>query len=284
MLSKVSKSLFLFALISLFISGCGNFSAKPESRPILILYAFQEEGVLLSQLMTIDTTEVQLGRQVYLGSLAGKEIVLGEAGVGMTNAAMTAQRMIDVYNPRVVLLTGIAGGIDSTVNVGDIAIPEKWIQHDYGYFGKDGLEFWPIWIYLPDDDSSSHVSSFAVDEELLTTAGQIDVADLKLDSLGDRVPHLLIGGTGVSGNAFIDSREKRGSLFSKFEALVVDMESAAVVQVCTVNDIPVLIFRSASDLAGGSGSETAREELQVFFETAASNSAKVLMAVLGKLK
>jgi adenosylhomocysteine nucleosidase len=234
--------------------------------------------------MTIDTTEVQLGREVHLGSLEGKEIVLGEAGVGMTSAAMTAQRMIDVYNPRLVLLTGIAGGIDSTVNVGDIAVPQKWIQHDYGYFGKDGLEFWPICIYLPDDDSMSHVSSFTVDDELLTVAEQVDIAELKLDSLGNRIPRLLIGGTGVSGNTFIDSREKRSWLFSQFDAKVVDMESAAVVQVCIVNDIPVLIFRSASDLAGGSGSETAREEIEQFFEIAASNSAKVLIATLKKLE
>ncbi|MCK4633066.1 MAG: phosphorylase, partial [candidate division Zixibacteria bacterium] len=80
-----------------------------------------------------------------------------------------------------------------------------------------------------------------------------------------------------------DRKETREWLASEFAADVVDMESAAVGQVCTVNDVPFIVFRSASDLAGGSGSETAREQLDQFFEVAAFNSSALVIALLGAL-
>ena len=59
-----------------------------------------------------------------------------------------------------------------------------------------------------------------------------------------------------------------------------DMESAAVAHVCLVNDIPVVIFRSASDLAGGSDAVSARDQLDRFFQVAADNSAEILESFL----
>ena len=61
------------------------------------------------------------------------------------------------------------------------------------------------------------------------------------------------------------------------------MESAAVGQVAYVNDIPFIVFRSASDLAGGSGSETADREMEQFFNHAADNSAAVVVEFLKQL-
>ena len=67
----------------------------------------------------------------------------------------------------------------------------------------------------------------------------------RFDGLGPRVPRLIIGEVGVSGNSFIDNVEKRLWLSSSFHALVTDMESASVAQVSPVNGIPFIIFRSA---------------------------------------
>ena len=94
---------------------------------------------------------------------------------------------------------------------------------------------------------------------------------------------LFRSGVGVTGNTFIDSQEKRDWLVDNFGAMVTDMESVAVAQVCVANDVPYVIFRSASDLAGGSGSETAQAEMDEFYQIAAANASKVVRADLAGL-
>lgn len=277
----VSRRLILLFLALVTIAAC-NPDYRAD-RPLLVLYAFEAEGDQISSSLTTVRTDEHLGRKVRVGDFAGHEIILAESGVGMTNAAMTAQRMIDKYRPRAVLFTGIAGSVDSSVHIGDIVVPEYWIEHDYGYVGADG--FVPGKIRIPDPafDTLVRVKSFAVGPKLFAKVKKVKQKDLGLAKIAGRRPRLLIGGTGVSGNTFIDSREKREWLAGTFSALVTDMESAAVAQVCRVNEIPCLIFRSASDLAGGSGSESAEQELEQFFRTAAANSSKVLLEYLREL-
>ncbi len=94
---------------------------------------------------------------------------------------------------------------------------------------------------------------------------------------------MIIGGVGVSGNAFVDNAEKRIWLVENFDALITDRESSAVAQVCVVNGIPYIVFRSASDLAGGSGPSSARSELEEFSTRAATNSSMLVMRFLEDL-
>ena len=274
-------ALLLVAILILSQFGCGGEHLSPQ--PYLILYAFDAEGNLIGEQMSVRRIEKHLGRPVMIGRISGKDVVLAESGFGMTNAAMTLQKMIDVYNPRCVIMTGIAGSIDTMVHIGDIVVCRSWIEHDYGYIGSDGFEPTALWVYLPDDDSLRQTSGFPVDGAMLSVAERLSNRVLDLEEIGLRHPQLLVGGIGVSGNAFIDSKEKREWLSQQFSALITDMESAAVAQVCTVNGLPFIVFRSASDLAGGSGSETAENELNEFFKIAAGNSSKVVIRFLSEL-
>nr|MBN2276974.1 5'-methylthioadenosine/S-adenosylhomocysteine nucleosidase [candidate division Zixibacteria bacterium] len=261
--------------------GCGKSAV--DNQLYLILYAFDSEGQLLSEKMNITATDTVLGRMVHRGSLAGKNIVLAESGVGMTNAAMTIQKMIDTYNPRAVIFSGIAGAIDSSVHIGDIFVGRSWATHDYGYIGVNGFEPNGIEVKLPSRAESERITYFQVDSSLFRKAESLAGKQIKLDSIGNRIPRLIAGGVGVSGNCFIDQAEKRLWLSGNFKALTTDMETAAVAQVCGVNNIPFIAFRSASDLAGGSPSGSAREEIGRFFQVAADNSAKVVMKFLESL-
>jgi adenosylhomocysteine nucleosidase len=253
------------------------------NQPFLILYAFDAEGEMLSNEMAIQDSAVILGRIVYTGRLLDKDIVLAESGVGMTNAAMTTQAMIDNYNPRAVIFTGIAGAVDTSVRIGDIVVCDRWYTHDYGYHGKDGFQVKGIKVYNAINDSITRMEKFIADVKMFDKAGQVTASELDLGKIGDRTPNLTIGGVGVSGNCFIDNPEKRLWLSDQFEALVTDMESAAVGQVCQANGLPFIVFRSASDLAGGSGSSTADDEMEQFFNIAADNSSKVVMKFLSEL-
>jgi adenosylhomocysteine nucleosidase len=180
-------------------------------------------------------------------------------------------------------LTGIAGGIDTSVQIGDITAPSIWIEHDYGYLGGNGFESDSIKLYDAALGKMTRAREFYADGSLLAVAKQIIVDSLPFSLIGERKPTFQVGGTGVSGNQFIDNIEHRKWLTKEFAALVTDMESAAVAQVCTVNGLPFLIFRSASDLAGGSGSSTADTEIDQFFRVAAHNSSLVVLAMLRQL-
>jgi adenosylhomocysteine nucleosidase len=268
---------FLICLTFIF-PGCAEFCETTQ--PYLVLYAFGEEGEFLAGEMCLDQTETVLGRTAHIGKLSGKDIVLAESGIGMTNAAMTVQKMINKYNPIAVIFSGIAGGIDSSVHIGDIVVCEKWATHDYGYYGADSFMVTTINIVEAGADSICEKIYFEVDDSLFRIAQKLETVRFAFDSIGSRIPQIKIGGVGVSGNSFIDQVEKRLWLSGQFDALTTDMETAAVAQVCAINGIPFIGFRSASDLAGGSGSESARVEIGQFFKVAANNSAQVVMKFL----
>ena len=275
---------YKFGLIGLILLlAAFTMRAEAQTRPLLVLYAFPEEGQTIAKQMTTDSTARILGRAVQMGTLNGKKIVLAESGVGMTNAAMTTQELITRFHPRGLVFSGIAGAIDSTVHIGDLCICSNWITHDYVYCGPDSLQPQPIHSFSAKADSLAPFWSFLADSGFIGEAKQIDGNTLSLRKIGAREPRIIVGGVCVSGNAFIDNAEKRMWLKGRLGAMVTDMESAAVAQVCTANGVPFVIIRSASDLAGGSPSKTATEQLDQFFRIAASNSATLVMALVGRL-
>jgi adenosylhomocysteine nucleosidase len=254
-----------------------------ETRPLLVLYAFPEEGQAIAARMTTNSTEHILGRDVHIGVLDGKRIVLAESGMGMTNAAMTTQALISRFQPHGLVFSGIAGAIDSSVHIGDLCICARWITHDYVIVGPDSLSPQPIPTYSATADSIVSVRSLPADSGYIAQAAKIGREKLALKKIGTREPRISIGGVGVSGNAFINNSEKRLWLSQRFKALVTDMESAAVAQVCFAQGVPFVIIRSASDLAGGSSNRTATEELEQFFRIAAANSSALVIELIGQL-
>jgi len=86
-----------------------------------------------------------------------------------------------------------------------------------------------------------------------------------------------VGGNGVSGPTFVDNAAYREYVWNTWQADALDMESSAVAHVATVNGVPFVIFRSLSDLAGGGPGEN---EIGTFFQLAADNSARVMLAFL----
>jgi adenosylhomocysteine nucleosidase len=247
---------------------------------IAIMYAFDAEGQLLRSHMALEDDQSFVGRAFWIGELAGKEVIVVNSGVGMTNAAMTTQLLIDRFKPKQIIFTGICGGIDPENAIGDIVIPKFWVTHDYGLYNKEGFGTGWIRVHVPEKEEADTATFFAVDERLLRTAERVKP---DLIPVLDRIPKIKVGGNGASGNSFIDQVEKREWLKQELDAQIVDMESAAVVQVARINAVPVLVVRSCSDLAGGSGSSTAKVEIKEFFEVAADNSASFVLELLKQM-
>ncbi len=222
----------------------------------LILYAVEPEGQFLKENMSDEQTQKIMGRSVTIGKMAGIDVILAEAGIGLTNAAMSTQKFIDEFLPTGIIVTGAAGAVDSKLQIGDIVICEKWMTHDAGVFGAKGFQPLPIIAYSPKSSRVIEAPHFSVDSTVFRKMQKM-IEEISFEKIGGRIPKLILGGTSVSRNCFIDNQEKRVWLQKNFQALIVDCETAAVAQVCSVNDIPFIAIRSASDLAGGSREESA---------------------------
>lgn len=256
---------------------------------------------------SINKTVVQNGRSVYIGTLYGHKVLMTLSGESMVNASMTAQALLDHFNVQRIVFSGIAGGVNPNLNIGDVVIPAKWSEYQENVFAREtapgvytlppgfqqvlpnyGMMFpQPVSITTvngPTDQGSDYIW-FPVDPALLAIAQQV-ASSVVLDRCTpsnvclSQEPIIKAGGNGVSGPTFVDNADYRAYVYATWQADALDMESAAVAHVATVNDVPFIVFRSLSDLAGGGPGEN---EVGTFFQLAANNSAKVMTAFIQAL-
>jgi adenosylhomocysteine nucleosidase len=293
--------LLLMLLVGVSAPSAAGTSGPATSRTA-ILCAFEPEWTALVGLVKHPTTRNVDGVRVVTGTLEGQPVLLMLSGVSMVNAALNTQFLIDHFRIERIVFSGIAGGIDPALRIGDVIVPERWVESMELTLARatpDGFKA-PAWMpgmtgqpgygmMLPRGvrvGSAHHPeeyrNDFAVDPGLFAVARSA-VGGLALRNCTvtreclDKAPKVVIGGTGVSGPAFVDNKEYREYLYTTFHAGVTDMESAAVAQVAFRNEIPFIVFRSVSDLAGGDASTN---QMNTFMQLAADNSASVVTAFM----
>lgn len=280
----------------------GRLDATPR---IAVLSAFGPELTLLLNRLQGPVSYSVNGVEFTTGTLEGKPVVLFLSGISMTNATMNTQRVLDRFNVRRIVFSGIAGGVNPALHIGDVTVPAQWGQYLEVLMAREtapGRFTLPPWTRdatLPaygmlyprpvETRTEGHPKPvkkfwFEVDPAMLDVARSIRNVDLANCSAGvclTRKPQLMVGGNGVSGQAFVDNAAFRQYAFNTFQANVLDMETAAVGMVAYSNGVPWIAFRSLSDLAGGGEGEN---EMGTFMNVAADNSAKVLLAFLAAWK
>ena len=104
-----------------------------------IIGAMNEEVIQLKETMVLNETKELGGYKFYRGTLLGKEIVLVECGIGKVNAAICSTLLIQEFKVDKVLFTGVAGGLNPDINIGDIVVSTDLIEHDFDCtaFGYD---------------------------------------------------------------------------------------------------------------------------------------------------
>jgi adenosylhomocysteine nucleosidase len=266
------------------------------------------------------------GKQEYIingntfttGKLKNNRVVIVLTGISIENATMVTQLMIDHFNIHHLLLSGIAGGVDPSKNIGDVVIPDKWAQPLEVYFSGNsevpapcgtlgdlsclGLKLsqftstansdWAGTGLFMRDTFVRNQSNFPqgefkfdyeVDPEMLAIAKTVNPP---LDRCGPKEPTLCVatqpvvwaGGRGMSGPAFLANPSYRDYAFNTIAAVSVDMETTAFAHVAYANEIPFIAFRSLSDLAGGDDFT----DVSALFSSglAESNSAKLTLGFL----
>ena len=245
-------------------------------------------------------TTVINGVQFKSAEVNGRRYVFFLTGMSLVNAASSTQLALDRFKVEAVFFSGIAGGVNPELKPGDVAVPARWHYHsEAAYFnetapGKYELPGWfqpkyrNFGMIFPDDPTviregmtqSAPVPSFPADERLLAGA-KAAVESMEPMMLGERTCKLAFGGDGVSGTVFCDNAEYRKWVFSVWKADCLDMESAAIAQVCWANKTPCLIIRGLSDLAGG---QAGKNQMDDYLRAASDHSAAVLVRVLQAYK
>ena len=297
----------LTPLAAAWLACAGSAAAQQhldETPRLAVVGAFAPELEALLARTEVERTVEHNGVTFSLGKLAGRDVVVFASGVSMVNAAMTTQLALDKFQIEAVIIDGIAGGVDPGLDIGDVVVPAQWGQYLEAIFARETDTGFapPPWAELPFPNfgmifpqnvdvrrkGSTEAESkfwFAADPDMLKAASAIvDKVELKSCSAENAClptpPRIVVGGNGVSGQAFVDNARFREFTAATFQAQVLDMETAAIATVAYANGVPFIGFRSLSDLAGGGPGEN---EMETFMTVAAENAAAVLVAFIGAL-
>ena len=274
---------------------------RDETPRIAVVSAFAPELAILHEELEDASAQSINGVTFTVGTLEGREVVLFLSGISVLNAAMAVQLALDHFAIERVVFSGIAGGVDPGLNIGDVVIADRWGQYlemlfarkvDGGWATIPFFEYpYPnfgmmfprsVTVLHPGADRPENRFWFPVDGALLAAARRAAAGVTFARYTAEHrcleaAPRIVVGGSGVSGGAFIDNAAFRSWAFETFDARVLDMESAAVAHVAHANGVPFIAVRSLADLAGGG---EGANQMEVFLGLAAANAATVVRALL----
>jgi adenosylhomocysteine nucleosidase len=220
--------------------------------PLAIVSAMHQELRALLPLLQQRRSIERAGRTFHLGELHGHAVVLALSGIGKVAAASTATLMLHSFQARALVFTGVAGGLAHRVNVGDVVVARQLLQHDL-----DVSPLFPRFV-VPSSDRSHFDADPGLADALAAAAQRcLDAADALLGAATRHtfsITHArLHRGLIVSGDRFVSSAAHSNELRELLpEALAVEMEGAAVAQVCADASVPFAVLRCISDRADDS--------------------------------
>lgn len=183
--------------------------------------------------------------------------ILVESGVGKVNASRTTQILIDNMKVDYIFNIGVAGGISPDLNVLDVVIGEKLVQHDFD------------------------ITAFNHEKGFVPNTGIFIESDTYLLNLAKSLITDTSYKTGViaSGDIFLTDSSMSKKINSKFQALCAEMEGASIAMVCYLCHIPFLVIRSISDVVGCEN----KLSYEKFLEESSKKVALFMIKILTKL-
>jgi adenosylhomocysteine nucleosidase len=227
---------------------------------IAIVSAMHEELAAVLALMPDEQRQRVAGRDFWVGHLHGREVVAVLSRIGKVAAATTATVLVERFDVREIVFTGVAGGLAPAVQVGHVVVADSFLQHDL-----DASPIFPRY-EVPLYGTSRFATHAALTERLAAAARH---------ALPDTVLHR---GLVVSGDRFVaTSGESRALQSALPEALAVEMEGAAIAQVCHDYGVPFAAVRTISDRADDAAHG---DFLRFIREVASRHSAAIVEALL----
>ena len=220
-----------------------------------IIAAMQEEMQEIENIM--DDKEFQKIYELNFikGKINGNEVVLVEAGVGKVNAARTTQILLDNFRVDAIINVGSAASANDELQIGQIVIGSKIVKHDF-----DITAFGHPKGYI------SNVGQFLESDSNLINKMERTVLDMQDNGFKIKI------GIIASGDIFCTELKMKEKIRTKFDADAIEMEGAAIAQVCQLDNIPFIIVRSISDSPNGNNNIT----FDQFLEKASKRCAIII--------
>lgn len=241
---------------------------------IAVMGAMDQEIAILLDSMGKVKKESHGGIDFYKGKLKGKKVVVFKAGVGKVNSSYSTAILVENYQPKALIFTGVAGGLAPEALPGDIVIGEKLVQYDYGMIDSLGFHVNPFRKLTGGNHDNLYINS---DPSLVEISWKV-AEQVALEPISGRKPKIYQG-TIATGDVFVSSDKKAAELYGEFGALATEMEGAAIAHICRTLEIPFVIIRSCSDNANNH----ARVNFNQFVGPASLNSARIVMGILGQM-
>ena len=219
-----------------------------------IIGAMEIEIEGIRSLMTSKEEKIISGVKYVTGELGNNKVVTAVCGVGKVFAAICAQTMILTFKPDIIINTGVAGSIDASLKILDIAVADKVVQHDMDTSpigDPKGLLSGINVIYMNADEKASELLVKLVRESGINA----------------------VRGAIASGDQFIASKAQKDTIKTNFpDAVACEMEGASIGQVCYVNNVKFAVLRAISDNADGG----AVEDFPAFAKQTAENYVGIM--------
>lgn len=219
----------------------------------------QEIEILRNLMLEAKVTEIA-NCKIFEGKINNRPVAVLQSGIGKVAAAMGTTLLIQLFKPDMIINTGSAGGLDANLNVGDVIISTEVRHHDVDVtaFGYEKGQ-------LP-----ANPAAFLPNAEL------VEVAKKQAEKLGLNA----VSGLICSGDAFINGAEKIAQIRADFpQVAAVEMEAAAIAQVCHAMDVPFVVVRAISDVAD----KESHLSFDEFLPLAAEKSSEMVLAMLNNL-
>lgn len=228
-------------------------------KKIGIIFAMKEELDALLDIVNIEKEYKIFELDFYECMIGNTNCVLCESGVGKVNAARCTQILIDNMQVDYIINVGVAGGLNESLNVCDVVIGTKLVQHDFDITAFDHEKG-----YIP------NVGKFIEgDEYLIKIANEVALEN----------KFTIHNGVIASGDIFCTDKNMANKIKNKFDAYCVEMEGSSIAQVCYLCHIPFLVLRAISDIPNGNNVITYEE----FLEQSSKNVAKFISEIIYKL-
>ena len=198
----------------------------------------------------------------YEGTLFGKRVVVARSGIGKVNAAVCTQILADRFHVDAVINTGIAGSLNSNIDIGDIVLSTDLVHHDMNACGFG---------YPRGQIPQMKEFSFRADDRLRALAEKV-CREVNPDI------HVHQGRI-LSGDQFISDQAVKNEIAGCFGGFAVEMEGASIAQTAYLNGIPFLVIRAISDKADGSASV----DYPLFEAAAARHSTNLTLGLIRSL-